>query len=50
MAAHGFGAALLSTLVRDGLVDIEEQRVGGGGRELRERRFKITSKGHEAIE
>jgi hypothetical protein len=50
MTAHGFGAAVLAALVRDGLVEIEEQRVGGGGRVLSVKRFTITEAGRRAIE
>jgi len=50
MLAHGFTMAVLATLVRDGLVSVEAQRVHASARRTVEvQRLRITDAGRQAI-
>jgi hypothetical protein len=48
--AHGFTLAMLVSLVRDGLADVQAETVSEGGGTIETLRIRITGAGRRAIE
>jgi hypothetical protein len=47
--AHGFTLAMLVSLVRDGLADVQAETVNDGGRTIENVRVRITAAGLRAL-